>query len=70
MPPQFVHMRVEHNARAGVTLLRDDGAEAVVENVVGIRLHAFTHQLSHGIFIARRAVHVGEFFEKQDNAIA
>jgi len=37
---EFVHVRVEHDARAGVALLRDDGAEAVVSDVVRERLEA------------------------------
>ncbi len=62
-------MRVKHDARAGVALLRDDGAEAVVRDVVRERLEAVGHDFAHGFFVAGRAGRFGEFFEELDEAI-
>jgi len=43
---EFIHVSIEHNARAGAALLGDDGTEAVVSDVVGEGLEAVCHDFA------------------------
>lgn len=57
---EFVHVGVEHDARAAVALCGDDGAEAVVGNVVGERGHAFDHNFADRLFETGRPGSFGQ----------
>ena len=52
---KFVHVGVDHDARAGGALCGDDGAEAVVGEVIGEGRHALNHDFANRFFIAGRA---------------
>jgi len=66
---EFVHVGIEHDARAGVSLLCDDGAETVVTDLVGERAHAIGHDFAHWFFISRGTRSFGEFFQERHNAV-
>src|SRR6267142_6968148 len=61
---EFVHVRVEHDARTGSALLGNDGAEAVVGDFVGEGAHALGHNFADGLLIARGAWRLGKFLEQ------
>jgi hypothetical protein len=48
-------MCVEHDARAGIALLGDDGTQAVVSDAVGEGMHPFNHDFSNRFLKTRRA---------------
>ena len=66
---ELVHVGVDHDAGAGGSLLRDDGAHAVVLDRGGEGLHLGDHDGADGILGAGRAGGVGEALEQGEGAV-
>jgi hypothetical protein len=68
-PAQFVHVGIDHDARAMRALGADDRAHAVVAERGGQRLHHVHQHLAHRLFEARRTGRVGQFLQGVDGAV-
>ena len=66
---EFVHVRVDHDARAGRALRRDNRAHAVEGDRRGERLHLFHQQLAYRLLEAGRSGRIRQALQQVGYAI-